>query len=46
MLYIFKDIDKSGKKIVKFVKLHIPWDLLMTYAEELNFQVPISVICQ
>lgn len=39
-----KDVVKSDKKYVKFVKVHIPWELLMTYAEELNFQVPINVI--
>ena len=38
-----QDVRESERGLVYFIKLHVPWSLMIKYAEDLNFRVPIRV---
>ncbi|CAF4012929.1 unnamed protein product [Rotaria sordida] len=38
------DVRESDRSFVYFIKIHIPWSLLLKYAEDLNFRVPIRAV--
>jgi hypothetical protein len=40
---LLKDVRESDRSLVYFVKIHIPWSLMVKYAEDLNFRAPIRV---
>ena len=40
---VLKFDEATKKNVITYCKIHIPWDLLTSYAEELNFRVPINV---
>jgi len=42
-LFSFQDVRESDRSLVYFIKIHIPWSVLIKYAEDLNFRVPIRV---
>jgi hypothetical protein len=37
------DVRESDRSLVYFIKVHIPWSLMLKYAEDLNFRAPIRV---
>ena len=41
--FSFQDVREGDRSLVYFVKVHLPWPLMLKYAEELNFRVPIRV---
>ena len=42
--FVFQqDVRESERGLVYFIKLHVPWSLMIKYAEDLNFRVPIRV---
>ncbi len=41
-----KDVTQDRKTKVHFVKLHVPWEVLLFYAEELSFRAPLEVCRQ
>ena len=43
-LEIEEDLFSTDKTKIHFIKLHIPWNVLTKYAEELSFRVPIKVL--
>lgn len=38
-----QEVLERSKTILRFIKLHAPWELLCRYAEELNLRAPIQV---
>ncbi|CAF1002327.1 unnamed protein product [Adineta ricciae] len=38
------DVRESDRSLVYFIKIHIPWSLMLKYAEDLNFRVPIRAV--
>ncbi|CAF3489064.1 unnamed protein product [Rotaria socialis] len=38
------DVREGDRNFVYFIKIHIPWALLLKYAEDLNFRVPIRAV--
>ncbi|CAF2635710.1 unnamed protein product [Rotaria sp. Silwood2] len=38
------DVRESDRSFVYFIKIHIPWSLLLKYAEDLNFRAPIRAV--
>ena len=42
-LSCIKDVRESDRSLVYFIKIHIPWSLMLKYAEDLNFRAPIRV---
>ncbi|CAF1280566.1 unnamed protein product [Adineta steineri] len=38
------DVRDSEQSLVYFIKIHIPWPLMLKYAEDLNFRVPIRAV--
>ncbi|CAF0838974.1 unnamed protein product [Rotaria sp. Silwood1] len=38
------EVRESDRSFVYFIKIHIPWLLLLKYAEDLNFRVPIRAV--
>ena len=39
-----KSATKNGT--LHFIKVHVPWEVMLFYAEELNFKGPLKVIQQ
>ena len=44
LVFLSQDVRESDRSLVYFIKVHLPWPLMLKYAEELNFRVPIRVI--
>ena len=44
LVFLSQDVRESDRSLVYFIKVHLPWSLMLKYAEELNFRVPIRVI--
>lgn len=42
-LFYMQDSVKIENNLFKFVRLHLPWQTVIEYAEKLNFYVPIQV---
>ena len=38
-----QDVTQDRKTKVHFIKLHVPWEVLLFYAEELSFRAPLEV---
>ncbi|XP_028393643.1 anoctamin-7-like isoform X1 [Dendronephthya gigantea] len=38
-----EDVTQDRKTKVHFIKLHVPWEVLLFYAEELSFRAPLEV---
>lgn len=40
--------EKSTTKVgtLHFIKVHVPWEVMLFYAEELNFKGPLKVISE
>ncbi|CAF2057104.1 unnamed protein product [Rotaria magnacalcarata] len=43
-LLMESDVREGDRNFVYFIKIHIPWALLLKYAEDLNFRVPIRAV--
>ena len=40
---ILQEVTEETNCNIHFIKLHAPWSLLCTYAEELNLRAPLQV---
>ena len=38
-----QDAIESEKKIIYYIKIHAPWDVLCFYAEDLSMRAPLQV---
>jgi len=41
--YFLKEKSATKKGQLHFIKVHIPWEVMLFYAEELNFKGPLKV---
>lgn len=39
----FKEKSRTKKGTLYFIKVHVPWEVMLFYAEELNFKGPLKV---
>ena len=42
----FQEKSATKKGTLHFIKVHVPWEVMLFYAEELNFKGPLKVIQQ
>jgi hypothetical protein len=43
---LFQEVLVRPKNKLHFIRVHAPWLVLCTYAEELNLRAPIQVGCK
>ena len=43
LFFYFKEKSATKKGQLHFIKVHVPWEVMLFYAEELNFKGPLKV---